>query len=199
MAKRTSVSVSSKQVDFVSSPAITILPSWNSSVTSFLNRPEIVCTKTNETMWNCLQQFIFNISDIIIEETHPGAWTFELTDPVAGPYYSRGNFFNMTTKFQESYGLFMNTGVNNTLADTKIALHDPTYFISNSNPATLPKISVQGESDEPFERRVYIEAIKVMKLNMPLNPCEPLTTYSYKQCVHEYVTKVLCSRLVLCL
>lgn len=163
------------------------MPSWNSSEGGFVPRH---CETSNDTVWNCLQQFIYNISDVVTEETHPGAWDFDLTDPIAGPYFFRGNFFNMTTKFKESYGLFMNTGVNNSLAETMIVLHDETYFISNSNPASLPRLTIQGSVDEPFERRVYIEAVEVVKLNLASNPCEPLPSYNFNQCVHKYVLKV---------
>ena len=137
-------------------------------------------------IYGCVRNMSNNISEIILEESNNGTWISELNDPVPGTYFTKTSFFNMSTKFHESYQLMM----DKKFADVSIVLHDPNYFISNSNPTTIQSLKIQGEMDEPYERRVYIQVTKVEKMNMPLNPCNIDPTYVYTKCVNDYVYKV---------
>lgn len=183
MAKKTSISSSTEQVDYVTSPAITLITGWKDG------KVGVDCYNLTD-VYGCLMNMSNNISEIIEEESVNGTWIAELNDPVPGTYFTKTNFFNMSTKFHESYQLFM----NKKFADVSIVLHDPNYFISNSNPTTIQRLKIEGEMDEPFERRVYIQVAKVEKMNMPLNPCNVDPTYVYTKCVKDYVIKVLSNR-----
>lgn len=59
----------------------------------------------------------------------------------------------MSTKFRESYSLKL----NRTMSQVTVVLHDPEFFIINSNPVTIPRTEFRGESDETFYFKLYIE------------------------------------------
>lgn len=178
-AKKTSISSSTKQVDFVTSPAITLIPGWR----GYHQAKD--CAKVTD-LYGCLRNISYNIWGVIKEESHNGTWISELNDPIPGTYFTKRSFFNMSSKYHESYRLIMNKN----LADISIVLHDPNYFISTSNPTTIPRLLLQGQLDEPFVRRVYIKVTKVEKMNMPLNPCNVDPTYVYTKCVKDFAIKV---------
>ena len=75
-------------------------------------------------------------------ETSNGSWRIDFTDPVGGPSLTRDGFFNMSTRFHESYTL----GLDPDNPEMSLVLHDPHFFMINTNPATVPHFSKQGGS-----------------------------------------------------
>ena len=111
---------------------------------------------------------------MIIEESTNGTWKDEFNDGKVGMHYTRESAFNLSTKFDESYSIKMLDDV----ADLTIVLHDPDCFIINTNPATIPRLDMAGEKDEPFTKLFYLEVTLVQKLNVPSNPCEETVDYT---------------------
>ena len=181
---------STKVLEFVPSPAVTIIPPWKVEFKSGVNNiPAINCTNihnTSEDVWKCILDITYNISDVILEESHEGSWRTELTDPHTGIYYSRNDLFNMSTSRKESYKIY----INESICTCKIVLHDPDFFVINSNPATIPKIIRQGEKGEDWFFQLYLELTEVSKMNLPDNPCEASPSHSLTKCIKEFVIKV---------
>ena len=115
-----------------------------------------------------------------------GTWRGDFTDPIASISFTREDFFNMSTNFAESYTIMLNKSVS----DTGLVLHDPDFFITSTNPATVPRYVIQGHQERPYYYQIYIEVTEVQLLNLPNHPCEESNTYSYNKCVRNYVNKV---------
>ena len=124
---------------------------------------------------------------MIIEESTNGTWKDEFNDGKVGMHYTRESAFNLSTKFDESCSIKMLDDV----ADLTIVLHDPDYFIINTNPATKPRLDMAGEKDEPFTKLFYLEVTLVQKLNVPTNPCEETIDYNYQKCIGAYIIEVI--------
>ena len=124
---------------------------------------------------------------MIIEESTNGTWKDEFNDGKVGMHYTRESAFNLSTKFDESYSIKMLDDV----ADLTIVLHDPDYFIINTNPATIPRLDMAGEKDEPFTKLFYLKVTLVQKLNVPTNPCEETIDYNYQKCIGAYIIEVI--------
>ena len=101
-------------------------------------------------------------------------------------HYTRESAFNLSTSFDESFSIEM----MNYVSDLTFVLHDPNYFLINTNPATIPRLDEQGERDEPFTKLFYLEVTLVQKLNVPENPCEESLTYIYQKCISTYIIEV---------
>ena len=182
---------STKILDFVPSPAVTIIPPWKvgqqgSGVESL---PPINCTNffnTSKEVWDCILDRSYNISDVINNESQKGTWRTELSDPFSGIYWTRDDFFHMSTSRAESYDIY----INKNIATSTIILHDPDFFAININPVTFPKILKQGEEDEGYFFQLYLEMTEVSKMNLPNNPCETSRTHSLTNCIKQFVIKV---------
>ena len=124
---------------------------------------------------------------MIIEESTNGTWKDEFNDGKVGMHYTRESAFNLSTKFDESYSIEMIDDV----ADLTIVLHDPNYFMINTNPATIPRLDMAGEKEEPFTKLFYLEVTLVQKLNVPTNPCEETIDYNYQKCIGAYIIGVI--------
>ena len=92
----------------------------------------------------------------------------------------------MSTNFGESYTIMLNKSIS----DMALALHDPEFFMTSTNPATVPRYVIQGSKDRPYYYQIYIEVTEVQLLNLPNHPCEESKKYSYNNCVRNYVNKV---------
>ena len=113
-----------------------------------------------------------------------GTWSGDFTDPIASISFNRDDYFIMSTNFAESYTIMLNKSVS----DTGLVLHDPDFFVTSTNPATVPRYVI-GTS-RPYYYQIYIEVTEVQLLNLPNHPCEESQTYSYNKCVRNYVNKV---------
>ena len=181
---------STKVLEFVPSPMVTIIPPWKVEFESGVNNiPAINCTNihnTSEDVWNCILEITYNISEVILDESHEGTWRTELTDPHTGIFWSRNDWFNMSTSRKDSYDII----INEYLVTSKIVLHDPNFFAINNNPVTIPKISRQGEKGEGWFFQLYLELTEISKMNLPNNPCEVSLSHSLTKCIKEFVIKV---------
>ena len=190
LQKKTVMVKSTKVLEFVPSPAVTIIPPWKVEFKKGVdNIPAINCTNmynTSEEVWNCILDLSYNVSEVILSETHPGTWRTELTDPHTGIYFSRNDLFNMSTSRKESYDII----INESICTSKIVLHDPDFFAINLNPVTIPKIIRQGEQGEAWFFQLYLELTEVSKMNLPDNPCEVSLSHSLTKCIKEFVIKV---------
>ena len=191
MKKKTAMAKSTKILDFVPSPAVTIIPPWKVAQRGPGpdNLPPINCTNffnTPKEVWECILDRSYNISEVITRESLGGTWRTELTDPFSGIYWTRDDFFNMSTSQEESYGI----EINENISTATIILHEPDFFAINSNPATIPKILKQGEDGERIYVQLYLEMTEVSKMNLPSNPCAISRTHSLTNCVKEFVMKV---------
>ena len=191
MKKKTAIARSNKVLPFVPSPAVTIIPPWKVEFpfpSGDLEKiPAINCTNihnTSEDVWNCILDRTYNISEVIVNESREGKWRTELTDPFTGIYWSREDFFNMSTSGKESYKIH----INENISTSKIVLHDPDFFAINDNPVTVPKIIRQGEKGWFFQ--LFLEVTEVSKMNLPDNPCEASLSHSLTKCIKEFVIKV---------
>ena len=115
-----------------------------------------------------------------------GNWRGDFTDPDTGISFTRDDFFNMSTDYGESYTILLNSDH----PETSLILHDPDFFFSSTNPATVPKYVKQGNNNSAFYYQIYIEVTEVLLLNLPNHPCEESLTYSYNKCVRNHVNKV---------
>ena len=115
-----------------------------------------------------------------------GTWRGDFTDPIIGHSFHRDDFFNMSTNYGESYTILLNSDH----PETSLVLHDPDFFFTTTNPATVPKYVKQGSNSSAFYYQIYIEVTEVQLLNLPNHPCEESQTYSYNKCVRNYVNKV---------
>lgn len=188
LKKKTSMAISTKILEFVPSPAVTIMPPWKVKFEG-PNLPPYTCTdmhNTSQEVWNCILEKSYNISDVIIEESHNGSWRLELTDPYTGIFWTRADLFNMSTIQKESYDI----EINENISTTSIALHDPNFFMINLNPVTVPKVIRQGEKSDPYLFQLYLEVTEVSKMNMPSNPCETSLSHSLTKCIKDYVITV---------
>ena len=133
----------------------------------------------NSIEW-CQQQCLSSNQNVT------GTWRGDFTDPVIGHSFTRDNFFNMSTNYGESYTILLNSDH----PETSLVLHDPDFFFTTTNPATVPKYVKQGSNNSAFYYQIYIEVTEVQLLNLPNHPCEQSNTYSYNKCVRNYVNKV---------
>ena len=182
------MAISTKVLEFVPSPAVTIMPPWKVEFEG-PHLPPYTCTEmhnTSQEVWNCILEKSYNISDVIIKESHNGSWRMELTDPYTGIFWTRADLFNMSTIQKESYDI----EINENISTTSIALHDPNFFMINLNPVTVPKVIRQGEKSDPYLFQLYLEVTEVSKMNMPSNPCETSLSHSLTKCIKNYVITV---------
>ena len=164
MKKKTAMAKSSKILDFVPSPAVTIIPPWKVKFESGVqNIPAINCTNihnTSEEVWNCILDLTYNISEVIIDESHEGKWRTELTDPRTGIYWSREDFFNMSTSRKDSYSI----SINENISTSEIILHDPNLFAITNNPMTIPKVLLQRKTGENFTLQLLKYSKKICQV-----------------------------------
>ena len=191
MKKKTAIAKSTKILDFVPSPAVTIIPPWKVEQKGQGpdSLPPINCTNffnTSKDVYECILDRSYNMSEIILKESHEGTWRTELTNPYSGIYWTRDDSFIMSTSREESYDI----DINENMSTTTIILHDPHFFAINSNPVTIPKITRRGEKEEGYFLQLYVELTEVSKMNLPSNPCEASISHSLTKCIKKFVIKV---------
>ena len=190
MGKKTAMARSTKVLEFVPSPTVTIIPPWKEHFEGgFDVIPAINCTNTHnasEEVWNCILDQTYNISEVIINESHGGKWRTELTDPRTGIYWSREDFFNLSTSKQESYDIY----INENISTTNLVLYDPHFFAINVNPMTIPKVLQEGKKGEGWYFQLHLKVTEISKINLPSSPCEASFSHSLTKCIKEFVIKV---------
>ena len=74
----------------------------------------------------------------------------------------------------------------NTSLEYYFMMHDPDFFVSTSNPKTIPRILLS--LDENFGwKLIYIDVTQHIKLNRKSHPCEETQGYSLRKCVKKSI------------
>ena len=85
MKKQTYMAIRTK-IEQVPSPAVSVFSGWNQQFKSS-SLPPLNCTDSHSTaqdVWSCILSYSYNISDVIMKDSHNGTWRTEMTDPWAG-------------------------------------------------------------------------------------------------------------------
>ena len=90
-----------------------------------------------EEVWSCLTDNALLPSDLL-QTADNRDWTPEFTYDRAGLYFSYNKNLTMTSLV--SFSLNM---TNNSFGFANLILHDPEYFLTNSNPISIPKIKIE--------------------------------------------------------
>ena len=95
-----------------------------------------------------------------------------------------------TLNIEESGGnnlihLFLNTNLT-----FIVFIHDPKYFIYSSNPQTLPITTWIIPKMNTFTQLSLVER-EHTELNVPADPCEENTDYSFTACVKTSLARIV--------
>ena len=90
-----------------------------------------------EEVWSCLTDNALLPSDLL-QAADNRDWTPEFTYDRVGLYFSFNKNLTMT-----SFVSFSLNMTNTSFGFANILLHDPEYFIANSNPISIPKIKIE--------------------------------------------------------
>ena len=197
--KKTYIAKSSKSLDKVPSPAITLTTDWKIGVDyNGTGKATSTClqkySKVND-VWDCFKNNSFGLGEIIEKENQVGEWKLDLTETWSSVYKTREGSFNWSSNPKESsYEITFhsnNPSISYSMSDTlSVILHDPNYFMINRNPLTIPDLKRPAGFYPPYHYLVYVQVTEVKMLNLPQSPCEESTTYSFTKCIKNFVTKV---------
>ena len=215
--KKVMVVTSRQNTNGIQAPAVTIFVSrkhiktgwkkegWAGFVQTLCNNE----TKTPETIFSCIEQQTYNLSEITTrvtlgandysKEVKDPNWTEDFTHNYAGRIYSldlpiiklkSNSFSDNELKF----------GMKNyeELVNYEIYIHDPTYFYVTRNPEPghpRVRMEVMGESfwGDPS---IYIFALtEVEELNVPGDPCNEDLNYNFWKCTEASLEVALDSSL----
>ena len=199
VSKKTYIAKSSKFLDKVPSPAITLTTDWKIGVDwNGKGKATSTCLEKYsqaEDVWDCFKNNSFGLEEIIQKENQAGEWRLDLTETRSSVYKTRENSFNWSSDPKKSaYFIFLhskNPSISYEMSDTlSVILHDPDYFMINRNPLTIPTMKRPAGFYPAYEYLVYIQVTEVKMLNLPNSPCEESTTYSFTKCIRNFVTKV---------
>ena len=74
-----------------------------------------------------------------------------------------------------------------------VALHDPRYFVVNTNPAGLPNVNLRLEPEIHKNNYYRLALTKVVHMNLPNDPCQTDPDYNFQACVKQALSsKVGC-------
>ena len=79
-------------------------------------------------------------------------WTPEFTYDRAGLYFRYNKTLSMTSLVSFSLNL-----TNTSFGYANLILHDPEYFLTNSNPVSIPKIKIEIVTDDFGYRPIYLK------------------------------------------
>ena len=79
--------------------------------------------------------------------------------------------------------------------DFRIFIHDPAYFVVNTNPIGLPSLKFQISPNESKNHYYQITLTEMEEIDHPDDPCEVDPNYNYQACVKESVSKKVGCRL----
>ena len=197
--KKTYIAKSSKFLDKVPSPAITLTTDWKIGVDwDGKGKAVLPClekySKAQE-VWECFKNNSFGLDEIIKKENQVGKWKLDLTEQWSSIYLTREGSFNWSSDPKISaYNIELhstNPSISYDMSDTlSVILHDPDYFLINRNPLAIPTMKRPAGFYPPYQYLLYIQVAEVKMLNLPQSPCEESTTYSFTKCIKNFVTKV---------
>ena len=180
---------SSKDTGGIPLPAITIVER------GVKNHLHISCFKQNNSIEDCIESNAYNLSDILeevvlgfakrktlflpekmVSEEFPVSWAgriFTLNIPLRiGPNYDEDQLF-----------LFLSQKF------IQIMLHDPSYFIFNTNPFGLPTVSTKFDVKTSFSHFEHLAITEVQEMDMPSDPCNGDQGYNFNLCVRTSIAR----------
>ena len=195
--KKTYIAKSSKVLDKVPSPAITLTTDWKRQEEGKATSPCLEKYSEAQDVWDCFKNNSFGLDEIIQKENQAGDWKLDLTETWTSVYMTRENSFNWSSDPKKSsYDIFFHSKNPSIpyeieMSDTlSVILHDPDYFLINRNPLTIPDMKRPAGFYPAYTYLLYIQVTEVKMLNLPNSPCEEATTYSFTKCIRNFVTKV---------
>ena len=197
--KNTYMAKSSKFLDKVPSPAITLTTDWKIGVDwdskGKATSPCLEKYSKAQEVWDCFKNNSFRLDEIIKKENQVGKWKLDLTETWSSVYKTREGSFNWSSDPKiSSYRIDLyatNPSISYNMSDTlSVILHDPDYFLINRNPLTVPVMRRPAGFSPPYLYLLYIQITEVKMLNLPQSPCEESTNYSFTKCIKNFVTKV---------
>ena len=114
-----------------------------------------------QEFWSCLTENSLLASDIL-QDGDNRDWSPEFTYDRAGIHYRYNKTFTMTSLV--SFSLNM---TNTSFGFANLILHDPEYFLTNSNPVSIPKIKI--EVDFGYGP-IYLKGKAFLSLNFEITP-----------------------------
>ena len=76
-----------------------------------------------------------------------------------------------------------------------IFLHDPDYFVLNTNPRSTPGVQLKLSTTKLTSIYYDVEMVRHKKLNLPLQPCEEDDKYNFNNCIKDFLSnKVILNR-----
>ena len=199
ISKKTYMAKTSKFLDKVPSPAITLTTDWKIGVDwdgeGKATTPCLEKYSKAQEVWDCFKNNSFRLDEIIKKEHQVGKWKLDLTEIWSSVYKTREGSFNWSTEPKiSSYQIEFhskNPSISYDMSHTlSVILYDPDYFLINRNPLTIPAMRRPAGFYPPYEYLLYIQVTEVKMLNLPLSPCEESPTYSFTKCIKNFVTKV---------
>ena len=180
---------SSKETGGIPLPAITIFER------GVKNHLPSSCFTQNKSIVDCIESNKHNVSDIMeevvlgfstrkvlslsekmVSEEFPVSWAgsiFTLNIPLQiGPIYDEDQLFLLLhQKF------------------IQIMLHDPSYFIFNTNPFGIPTMSTKFDVKTTFSHFEHLALTEVQELDMPSDPCNNDQAYNFNLCVRTSIAR----------
>ena len=71
----------------------------------------------------------------------------------------------------------------------KIYIHDPEYFVSNTNPVGLPTLRLKLNPNQTFNHFYRLALTEVEELDLPEDPCNTDLEYNFHGCIKESLSR----------
>ena len=72
--------------------------------------------------------------------------------------------------------------------DYQIFIHDPEYFLMNTNPVGLPTIMKKLDPNKSTSHYHRLSATNMEELSTPHDPCDPDESYNFQSCVRQTIS-----------
>ena len=209
MDKRMLSVTSKKNTGGLAAPVVTIAPrnprtkrGWSGNTTSYPKVVEDVCGHQQEAIGGCIQNETFSNSDafkdVILGFTEKKSLLEQeglLTEDFTTSWYGRTYTLDIHRKIGPDDKLdqfFLVLGRN---LDYRIFVHDPTYFVINTNPIGLPSLVFKIKTNESRSHYYQITLTEMEEVDHPEDPCETDSNYNFQTCVKESLSKQVGCRL----
>ena len=113
-----------------------------------------------QEVWSCVTENSLQPSDIVRDGDNKD-WTPEFNYERAGLHFRYNQTLAMTSHV--SFSLNM---TNTRFGFANIILHDPDYFLTNSNPVSIPKIKIDIGTNDFGYRPIYLKGNAFLNLNV---------------------------------
>ena len=204
------LSVTSKRnTGGLAAPVITIAPrnsrtkrGWKGNTTSYPEVVEDVCGAFVENVEQCLRNETFSHSDafkdVLLGFTRKKSlleqenlWREDFTTT----WYGRTYTLDIHRKIGPDVNLDQFFLVLGRDLDYRIFVHDPTYFVVNTNPIGLPTLIVKISPNETKSHYYQIRLTEIEEVDHPEDPCEVNPQHNFQACVKESLSNQVGCRL----